>query len=146
MLFPTPGDLPYPGIKPTSLESPASAGGFFTTAPHGKPRRLLLSHNIEWNNAICTNMDGPRDYQTRWNVRQRTTKTTWYHIYGNLKKNTNKFLYRTETESQISKSSILFIGSEGMEKLMKLNMLASLLLKLDWSLQPSEFPSQGHQD
>ena len=26
--FPTPGDLPHPGIKPTSLESPA--GGFFT--------------------------------------------------------------------------------------------------------------------
>ena len=25
------GDLPYPGIKPVSLTSPASAGGFFTT-------------------------------------------------------------------------------------------------------------------
>ena len=28
--FPTPGDLPDPGIEPTS---PASAGGFFTTEP-----------------------------------------------------------------------------------------------------------------
>ena len=28
--FPTPGDLPYPGIKPMSLVSPALAGGFFT--------------------------------------------------------------------------------------------------------------------
>ena len=28
---PTPGDLPNPGIKPTSLTSPALAGGFFTT-------------------------------------------------------------------------------------------------------------------
>ena len=27
--FPTPGDLPDPGIKPTSLESPALADGFF---------------------------------------------------------------------------------------------------------------------
>ena len=27
---PPPGDLPYPGIKPTSLMSPALAGGFFT--------------------------------------------------------------------------------------------------------------------
>ena len=27
--FPTPGDLPDPGIKPASLESPAFAGGFF---------------------------------------------------------------------------------------------------------------------
>ena len=30
--FPTPGDLPNPGIKPTSLVSPALAGGFFTTS------------------------------------------------------------------------------------------------------------------
>ena len=31
-----PGDLPDPGIKPTSLMSPALAGGLFTTAPPGK--------------------------------------------------------------------------------------------------------------
>ena len=30
--FSTPGDLPDPGIKPASLESPASAGGLFTTS------------------------------------------------------------------------------------------------------------------
>ena len=29
--FPTPGDLPDPGIKPTFLPSPALAGRFFTT-------------------------------------------------------------------------------------------------------------------
>ena len=29
---PPPGDLPNPGIKPTSLMSPALAGGFFTTS------------------------------------------------------------------------------------------------------------------
>ena len=34
--FPTP-DLPNPGIKPTSLVSLPLAGGFFTTAPLGKP-------------------------------------------------------------------------------------------------------------
>ena len=32
--FPSPGDLPGPGIKPTS---PALAGGIFTTKPPGKP-------------------------------------------------------------------------------------------------------------
>ena len=31
MPFPSPGDLPDPGIKPTSLKSPALAGRFFTT-------------------------------------------------------------------------------------------------------------------
>ena len=30
--FPAPGNLPNPGIKPTSLASPALAGGFFTTS------------------------------------------------------------------------------------------------------------------
>ena len=33
--FPSPGDLPNPGIKP---ESPALAGGFLTTEPPGKPK------------------------------------------------------------------------------------------------------------
>ena len=37
LLFPFPEDLPNPGIKLASLESPALAGGFFTTAPPGKP-------------------------------------------------------------------------------------------------------------
>ena len=30
--FPSPGDLPDPGIKRRSLMSPALAGGFFTTS------------------------------------------------------------------------------------------------------------------
>jgi len=32
--FPSPGDLPNPGIKP---ETPAMAGRFFTTESSGKP-------------------------------------------------------------------------------------------------------------
>ena len=30
--FPSPGDLPNPGIEPASLASPALAGEFFTTS------------------------------------------------------------------------------------------------------------------
>ena len=33
--FPTPRDLPNAGVEPVSLESPALAGRFFTTAPYG---------------------------------------------------------------------------------------------------------------
>jgi len=40
--FPTPGDLPDPGIESMSLESPALAGGFFTTRPPGKPGGTLI--------------------------------------------------------------------------------------------------------
>ena len=35
--FPTPGDLPDPGMGPTSPVSSALAGGFFTTVPPGRP-------------------------------------------------------------------------------------------------------------
>ena len=27
---------------------------------------ILLSHKNEWNNVICSNMDGPRDYHIKW--------------------------------------------------------------------------------
>ena len=37
LLFPSPGDLPYPGVEPTSAVSPALTGGFFTIEPPGKP-------------------------------------------------------------------------------------------------------------
>ena len=32
LLYPPPGDLPNPGVEPTSLTFPASAGAFFTTS------------------------------------------------------------------------------------------------------------------
>jgi len=35
--FPSPGDLPNQGMEPASLASPASAGGFFSAEPPGKP-------------------------------------------------------------------------------------------------------------
>ena len=34
--FPSPGDLPHPGVKLMSPVAPALAGGFFTTEPPGK--------------------------------------------------------------------------------------------------------------
>ena len=46
LLFPTPRDLPDPGIKPVSLAPSTLAGRFFTTAP---PMSFTntLSHNHE---------------------------------------------------------------------------------------------------
>ena len=38
--FPAPGDLPEPGVKLSSLVSPALAGRFFTIAPPGSPDLL----------------------------------------------------------------------------------------------------------
>ena len=40
--FPTPGDLPHPGVEPTSLASPTWVGSLFTTVPPGKPMTSLI--------------------------------------------------------------------------------------------------------
>ena len=42
--FPSPGDLPNPGIEPTS---PVLAGRFLTTAPSGKPLKALVQSSVE---------------------------------------------------------------------------------------------------
>ena len=47
--FPSPGDLPDPGIRPTSL---ALAGGFFTTEPPGKQNQLYVCEKL-LNNRCC---------------------------------------------------------------------------------------------
>jgi len=48
-----PGDLPNPGIEPTSS---ALAGGFFTTEPPGKPYRWYIlfakPFNLLWMDAV----------------------------------------------------------------------------------------------
>ena len=32
---------------------------------------ILLSHKKEWNNAICSNMDGPRGYHVKWSKSEK---------------------------------------------------------------------------
>ena len=43
LLFPSPADLPNPGIEPVSPAPPALAGGFFTIQPPGKPSTKIKS-------------------------------------------------------------------------------------------------------
>ena len=52
--FPTPGDLPDPGIKTMSLLSLALAGGLFTTVSLGKPVPTLNKTKPSWDF-----LDGP---------------------------------------------------------------------------------------
>ena len=61
---------------------------------------ILLSHLKKgWNSAICSNVDGPRDYHIMWS--KSKTKIIWYHLYVESKKNdTNELIYKTETGSQ----------------------------------------------
>ena len=39
--FPSPGDLPDPGIEPVSLTFPALTGGFFTTSSTWEAKHIL---------------------------------------------------------------------------------------------------------
>ena len=53
--FPSPGDLPDPGIEPRSLPSPALAGGFFTTTPRKPIICISEITDIDncWRNHNC---------------------------------------------------------------------------------------------
>ena len=55
MPFPTPVDLPDPGIEPESLAFPA-LGGFFTIEPPESPIILFLTYYLE----------SEREHQGRW--------------------------------------------------------------------------------
>ena len=49
---------------------------------------ILLSHQKEWNKAISSNMDGPRDYHTKWSKSDRERQISYDIVYmQNLKKN-----------------------------------------------------------
>ena len=63
--------------------------------------RILLSHEKEWNNAICNNMNGIIDYHTKWNKSERERQIPYDITYiWNLKRGTNEPIYEKETDSQ----------------------------------------------
>ena len=72
---------------------------------HTHIHKILLSHKKEWNNAICSNMDEPRDYHTMWS--KPKTSIMWYCLYMEFeKKDTDELIYKTETDSQTQKTSL----------------------------------------
>ena len=66
----------------------------------------LLSHKKEWNNAICSNMDGPRDYSTKWS-KSYTERQISYDLNSmwNLKNDANELIYKREIHSQNRKQT-----------------------------------------
>ena len=53
---------------------------------------ILLNHEREWNIAIYSNMDGPRDYHSEWSKSDRERQMSWYHLYVESKKCTNELI------------------------------------------------------
>ena len=61
------------------------------------------THKKQRNNAICSNMDGPRDYRTKWSKLDRERQISYDIAYmWNLKKkkDTNECIYKTEIDPQ----------------------------------------------
>ena len=62
---------------------------------------ILLSHKKEQNNAICSNMDRPRDYHTMWSKSERKQQIPYDITYmWNLNYGTNEPIYKAETDSE----------------------------------------------
>ena len=80
--FPTPGDLPDPGIEPTSLMSPALVGGFFTTsipweaAEEGQPHPEVRKSSLGRSTWLLRN--------NSWCVQFSEEHRLWHHSDGNV--------------------------------------------------------------
>ena len=76
---------------------------------------ILLSHKKEWNNAICSNMDGPGDYHTKWSKSEREREISYDITYmWNLKYGTNEPIYLV-CEKQIHRHREQACGFQGRE-------------------------------
>ena len=68
--FSFPGDLPNPGIKPTSPASPGLVGRFFTTEPPGKPSCLLSFHLLFNFKCKNSNENILNRFLSFWNIEE----------------------------------------------------------------------------
>ena len=68
---------------------------------------IILSHKKEWKTAICSNMDVPRDYHTKWSMSDRERQVYDINYTQNLKKknDTNECTYKTEIIYRLQKPS-----------------------------------------
>ena len=63
--------------------------------------KCTYGHKKDWNNTICSNMDGPRDYNTKWSKPDRERQISYDIVYmWNLKNDTKELIYKTEIDSQ----------------------------------------------
>ena len=52
------------------------------------------------NNTICSNMDGTRDYYTKWGKPERGRQISYITDMWNLKYDTSELIYKTEMDLQ----------------------------------------------
>ena len=96
--FPSPGDLPNPGIEPTS---PALAGTFFTSMPPGK---LYYAKYIMWNARLEESQAGIKIARRNINNLRYADVTT---LMGESEKELKGLLMRRKQDSE--KADLKFI-------------------------------------
>ena len=60
----------------------------------------------EWVNAICNNMNWPRNYHTKWSKSERERQIYDITYMWNLKYDTNELIYKIEIDAQIWKTNL----------------------------------------
>ena len=76
--------------------------------PPGKSDKGISTHKREWGDAICSNMNGPRDDHAK---SERQLPYDMSYMW-NLKDGTDGLIYETETDSQ-TQSRLLVTKEEG---------------------------------
>ena len=65
------------------------------------------------SHAICSNMDGPRDYHKKWNKPERERQIS-YNLYVASKKNdTNELIYKARSRLTDLREGTYGFGGEG---------------------------------
>ena len=93
LLFPPPGDFPSPGIEPTSPESLALAGGFFTTSDTwealifyliGNSKKILCLDTIPYHYMFTTQSFFSRHHSAMLPFSKYLSLTLYNSIYFNI--------------------------------------------------------------
>ena len=72
---------------------------------------ILISHKKEWNNAICSNKDGPRDYYTKWSKSERERQIPYDITYmWNLKIRYKTYLWNKNRLTDIENRLVVAKG------------------------------------
>ena len=93
-----------------------------------------LSHKKEWNNAICSNVDGPRDYQTKRSKSERERQMPYDITYmWNLKYDTNELLWNRNRLTDIENRLVVAKGGVAGERWgWEFGVNSCKLLYLEW--------------
>ena len=93
----------------------------------------------KWNNAICNNMDGTRDYHTKWSKSDREIQISYDITYTwNVKHDTNEPIYEMETDSQTRG------GCQGGGEVGEFEVSRSKLVHIEWIQNKVPLSSMGN--